>query len=85
MLEYEHGDYKEAEKYLLMALKINDKYKNYINELFCYDGTIYDLLSICEYNLGKIAESLYYLDIALEFDPNNERLIKNKEIIENNK
>jgi len=85
MLEYENGDYKEAEKYLLMALKINEKYKNYINEPFCYDGTIYDLLSICEYNLGKIAESLYYLDIALEFDPDNERLIKNKEIIENNK
>ncbi|MCI9084310.1 MAG: hypothetical protein HFH46_01665 [Bacilli bacterium] len=68
-----------------MSLKINEKYKNYINEPFCYDGTIYDLLSVCEYNLGKSAESLYYLDFALKFDPDNERLIKNKEIIEDNK
>lgn len=85
MLEYENGNYEEAEKYLLMSLKINEKYKNYINEPFCYDGTIYDLLSVCEYNLGKTAESLYYLDFALKFDPDNERLIKNKEIIEGNK
>ncbi len=82
-LEYENNNFKEAEKYLLIALKINDKYKNYINEPFCYDGTIYDILSICKYNLGKVAEALYYLDIALKYDPNNERLIKNKRLMEN--
>ncbi len=82
MLEYENGNYQEAEKYLLIALKIKDKYKNYINEPFCYDGTIYDILSICKYNLGKIAEGLYYLDIALKYDPKNKRLIENKKIME---
>ena len=81
-LEYDNENYSDAEKYILMALKIKDKYKNYINEPFCYNGTIYDILSICKYNLGKIAEGLYYLDIALEYDPNNERLIKNKELME---
>lgn len=82
MLEYENENYQEAEKYLLIALKIKDKYKNYINEPFCYDGTIYDILSICKYNLGKIAEGLYYLDIALKYDPKNKRLIENKKIME---
>ncbi len=82
IIEYENNNYKDAEEYLLIALKINTKYKNYINEPFCYDGTIYDILSICKYNLGKIAEALYYLDIALKYDPKNERLIKNKELME---
>ena len=32
----------------------------------CIDGTIYDILSICKYNIGSYAESLYYIDLALE-------------------
>ena len=59
------------------------KYKNYINEPFCYDGTIYDLLSICKFNHNRAAEALYYLDIALMYNPDDKRLLNNKTIIEN--
>lgn len=83
IFEYENNNYEEATKNFLIALKIKNKYKNYINEPFCYDGTIYDLLSICLFNLGKVAEALYYLDIALEFKPGNNRLLENKKIMEN--
>lgn len=82
MLEYENENYSDAIFYLQTALKINTKYKNYINEPFCYDGTIYDLLSICHFNLGKVAEGLYYLDEAIKYDPKNERLLNNKKIME---
>ena len=82
ILEYDDGKYEDAIRDFMIALNIKNKYKNYINEPFCYDGTVYDYLSICKYNLGMYAESLYYLDIALKHDPKNERLINNKKIIE---
>ncbi len=83
MLAYENNDFDTAEKDLLTALNIKIKYKNYINEPFCYDGTIYDLLSICKFNHNRAAEALYYLDIALMYNPDDKRLLNNKTIIEN--
>lgn len=82
LLEYNNENYKEAEKDLEIALKIENPYKSYINEPFCYNGPIYDLLSICKFNTGKTAESLYYVDLAIKEDPNNERLKNNKKLIE---
>ena len=64
-----------------LALKIKDNKKTYINEKFCYDYTIDDLLSISYFNLGIYDISLFYIDRALKYDTNNERLIKNREII----
>ncbi len=81
MLEVDNQNYKGAEKDLLIALNINQRYKNYINEPFCYDSTIYDLLSICEYNLGKIAEAIYYIDIAIDMNPKEKRLKENKQLM----
>ena len=82
ILEYEYENYKEAIKDLEIALKIEKPYKSYINEPFCYDSTVYDILSICKFNVGNITESLYYVDKALEKDPNNERIKNNKILIE---
>ena len=83
ILEYNNDNFEEADKNLSIALNIKGKYKNYINEPFCYDSTIYDLLSICKFNENKLAEAIYYLDIAIEMDPDDERLKNNKKIIEN--
>lgn len=55
----------------------------YINEPFCWDSTIDDLLSISYFNLGMKDEALFYVNKALEYDKTNERLIKNKEIFQN--
>ena len=82
ILEYETNNYKEAIKDLEIALKIEKPYKSYINEPFCYDSTVYDILSICKYNIGALAESLYYVNLALEKNPNNKRIINNKKLIE---
>lgn len=81
MLEYELKNYEEALKDLEIALKIKKPYKSYINEVFCYDGTIYDIISICKYNTGKIAEAIYYVDLALKKKPNDKRLINNKKLM----
>ena len=81
ILEYELNSYKEASKYLEKALNIDSHEKTYINEIFSWDNTIYDILSICMFNLNEIDKSLYYIDKAIEMEPNNERLLNNKKII----
>ena len=82
ILEYDLGNYKEASRYLNEALNINKHEKTYINEVFSWDSTIYDMLSICMFNLNRIDESLCYINIAINMNPNNERLLNNKKIIE---
>ena len=78
ILEYELDNYKEASKYLNDALNINSHEKTYINEIFSWDNTIYDMLSICMFYLNRIDESLFYIDKAIDMEPNNERLINIK-------
>ena len=84
ILEYELKNYLEVETYLLKALQITTHEKTYINEVFSWDNTIYDLLSISLYNTGKYQESLHYINKAIEMNPNDNRLQENKKIIEGN-
>ena len=65
-----------------MALEIKEHPKTYINEVFSWDHTIDDLLSICFYYEGNIKEALKYVNNALEYLPNDERLLNNKALIE---
>ena len=81
LLEYRVGNYMEVIKNCILALTIKNNKMSYINEAFCWDYTIDDLLSISYYNLGLYDISLYYVERALKYDSKNERLIKNKEII----
>jgi len=83
ILEYELNNWHEVKKYCLEALNIKNHTKSYINEPFSWNYTIYDLLSISEYYLENYNESLKYSTLASEMDPNNERLLDNKKIIEN--
>ncbi|MBQ8473026.1 MAG: glycosyltransferase [Bacilli bacterium] len=82
MLYYEKEDYDKVYLYLKQALKITNHKKTYINELFSWNETPYDLLSIACYYKGLLPESLYYIDEALKLNSSNERINKNKEIIE---
>lgn len=79
-LEYENKNYLFVEKYCLKALEIKSHTKSYINEVFSWDNTIYDLLSISCFYLGKYNYALYFVNIALEYKPTDERLINNKKI-----
>lgn len=81
LLAYQENNYKEIEKYCLLALQIKSHQKTYINEIFSWDSTIYDLLSIAYYYQKKYLLSLYFSNIALEIEPNNERLKENSYII----
>ena len=74
LLEFRLDNYKDAEKYCLKALRIPTHSKTYINEVFSWDNTVYDLLSVCCYYLNKIDYAI------LSYDKDNERLIENKKI-----
>ena len=80
LLEYNQKNYKEVEKYCLKALRIKSHEKTYINEIFSWDNTVYDLLSISCYYLGKIDYAIYFIDKALEYTPNDKRLLENKKL-----
>lgn len=80
LLKFRLDNYKDAEKYCLKALRIPTHSKTYINEVFSWDNTVYDLLSVCCYYLNKIDYAIYFIDVALSYDKDNERLIENKKI-----
>ncbi len=82
MLYYEQKNYKKIEEYCLKALKVRTHTKSYINETFSWNETIYDLLSIATFYLEKYDYSLLFVNLALEINPKNERLINNKILIE---
>lgn len=84
MLEFKEGNYSKVNEYCFKALEITSKYKSYINEPFSWDATIDDLLGASLANLGVYDLALIFINRALEKDPDNERLLKNKKIIEEN-
>ncbi len=82
ILDYEIENYSAVYKYLKEALKITNHEKTYINELFSWNETPFDLLGISCYHLNLLPEALYYIDEALKINPINERVKNNKKIIE---
>ena len=82
ILEYELENWETVEKYCLEALKIKNHENTYINEVFSWNYTIYDLLSLSYYYQNKIDDAIKYLKIAIEMEPNNERLQNNLKLME---
>lgn len=82
LIEYELNNWYAVEKYICEALKIEESAKSYINEIFSWNSTPYDLLSLAYYYKGNYKEAINSINKALEISPDDERLLKNKEIIE---
>lgn len=82
LIHHELNNWKEVKENCLNALKIKYHPKTYINEVFSWNNTIYDLLSISYYNTGENYEAYKYINIALLLKPDDERLLLNKKIIE---
>ncbi|MBP3765717.1 MAG: tetratricopeptide repeat protein [Bacilli bacterium] len=81
LLEYELGKYKDVIFYCNEALKIKTHYKSYINEVFSWDHTIYDLLSVAYFYENNYKEALKCINKAIKISPNIKRLKENKKII----
>lgn len=85
ILEYKFENWDAVIDYGLKALEIKNHEKTYINEVFSWDYTVYDLLSLGYYYTGYIDKSLEYVQLALAMDPENQHLLSNKKIIEQQK
>jgi len=83
LLEYRLSNWNEVIKNCEDALNIDFRYKSYINEQFSWDYTVYDLLSIAYYYTNNFDEALINVEKAIIMNPNDERLLNNKILIEN--
>ena len=81
LLYYELHDYGNMIKYCHQALRIKEKKDTYINEVFSWDYTIYDLLSIGFFEIEDFEKALSYSKMAVDMEPDNQRLIDNYQII----
>lgn len=81
-LEYNEENWDFVTEYGKKALEIQINERSYINEIFTFDETIYDLLSISCFYQGNYQDSLNYVEKALEINPDNDRIQKNKLYIE---
>jgi tetratricopeptide (TPR) repeat protein len=78
------NDNKGVIKNLNKALKIKENNHTYINEPFSWNETIYDLLSIAYYNIGKFKLAYKNVKKALKIKPNDKRIQNNLIIIKKN-
>ena len=83
LLHHELNNHDKVYEYINYALSIKSHQKTYNNEVFSWNETPYDLLSIACFHLEKYNEALENINKALEISPYDERLLKNKEIILN--
>lgn len=82
LIEYELNNWDEVVEYTNKALKIEKSAKSYINEVFSWNHTPYDLLSLAYYYKGDYNKSLENINKAIEISPDDERLLNNKKLIE---
>ncbi len=82
LLAYTLGEWEDLKEYALKSLKIKNHPKSYINEVFSFDGTVEDLLSLYYDHIKNYTEALNWVDRALSIRPHDERLLNNKKIFQ---
>lgn len=82
LLYYELEDWEKVIESVNNALSIKVKTKSYINEVFSFNETPYDLLAIAYYQVGNYVLSYKYSTLALKENPHDERLKNNHHIIQ---
>lgn len=85
ILNYNLEDYPKIIYYAEEALKIKSNEKSYINEVFSWDETLNDLLSIAYFHTNNIDKAIENATLALEINPNNERIANNLNLFNNTK
>lgn len=81
LIAYEEKNWDIVIQNSLNALSKEEISKTYINESFCRNLFIYDLLSIAFFEKGLYDFSYFSIKEALKISPNENRLLKNFKII----
>lgn len=82
LLYYTLEDYDNIIKYATKALEIKNNEKSYINEIFSYDETLNDLLSLAYFYKGDQDMAIKNAKLALEINSKNERIKNNLKIMQ---
>lgn len=82
LLAYRLQEFDDVILYGKQALQIQTHLKTYINEPFSWDSTVYDILSIAYYYKKDYKNAIKYVNFALDLNPEDERLLHNKQIME---
>lgn len=82
MIAYQENNWDNVIINCLKALAIKNNPKSYINESFCTNETIYDVLSIAFYNRNLYEFSYASIKEALTISPHNSRLLQNFKYIQ---
>lgn len=76
---YNQGDWWSAYSIAIKAARISKRNLDYLSESRAWGSLPYDIAAFCAFKLGRKEEALAYGKIALQLEPNNDRLKKNLE------
>lgn len=79
---FENKKYRELIETANEALKIQKYNVNVIDNVYCWDGTIYDYLSLAYYYLEDYDNAIKYINLDIEKNPDIPRLKENKKLFE---
>ena len=82
LLYYQNKDWQNVIYYCNIAKNIPINKKTYINEVFSFDETIDDLLSLAYFYTGDTNKAIEHAKYALSINPNNERIKNNLDIMQ---
>lgn len=74
---FELKDYKNSKKFMLKALDVTYNCRSWIESEDYFNGLCYDQLSLVCYELKEYALAVEYCEKALEFNPDDDRLLNN--------
>lgn len=80
MTSYNQHKYQETIDYGLKALKIKKRDRYVTEDVKCWDGTIYDYVSLGYFYLKDYDNAIKYLDLNIKQNPNLEQLKENRKI-----
>ena len=75
---YEIKDYHNARRYLNQALFIKERNDKYTNEAMPWDGSVYKMLAVAEYECGYVDKALENLEEAIKYFPDDENLKRDR-------
>lgn len=81
---YNKQDWPQVHLHTRNALAITEKPLDYLCEAFAWGALPWDLYSLAAYHLGDLEEAITAVKKALEYDPDDQRLLRNLELFARN-
>lgn len=80
VIYYKQKMYEQVIVYGLKALTIEKRNEHLTEDIWCWDGTIYDYLSLSYYYLEDYDNAIKYIDLDIKQNPDIKRLKDNRKL-----